>query len=232
MLKRFASGAAVALAASLGLSAAAHASILVNFEDRHPAAYDAEANSFSEQGITFGGNEFFIVAANNPDVSFPTGYASNFMETALEPVTMSLTGGGAFDFLSVDLGLGDFNDGLSDTVQVIGTKANCTVVNPGDCTVSTTLTVGTSFATYSLAQFTGLSLISFGAQQLISHAFPPQADGGYLAFDNVSVAAVVTDGGAAVPEPSAWAMMIVGFGGVGALMRRKGRRAAVLSAAA
>jgi hypothetical protein len=27
--------------------------------------------------------------------------------------------------------------------------------------------------------------------------------------------------GAAVPEPATWAMMIVGFGGVGALMRRR-----------
>jgi hypothetical protein len=28
---------------------------------------------------------------------------------------------------------------------------------------------------------------------------------------------------AAVPEPTTWAMMIIGFGGVGALMRRRRR---------
>jgi hypothetical protein len=240
MLKRFASGAAVALAASLGLSAAAHATTTVTFDDRNIAtdSYQTEANSFTEQGLTFGGQQFYLVAAQNQFVTFPTGYNSVFMETALEPVSISLAGGGAFDFLSLDLGLGDYNQGLTDTVAVIGTKADCVVTPSDDCTVSTVLTVGNTFATYNtltnpgLLLFTHLSQIAFGTQQLIGQDFPPAADGGYLAFDNISVAAFVTDGGAAVPEPSAWAMMIVGCGGVGALMRRKGRRAAVLTATA
>jgi hypothetical protein len=40
---------------------------------------------------------------------------------------------------------------------------------------------------------------------------------GYLAN---SVGALTTSGGA-VPEPAAWTMMIVGFGGIGAVMRRR-----------
>lgn len=38
-----------------------------------------------------------------------------------------------------------------------------------------------------------------------------------------------TNGGGVVPEPATWAMMILGFGGIGALLRR--RRAATLSIA-
>ncbi|HEX7946761.1 MAG TPA: PEPxxWA-CTERM sorting domain-containing protein [Phenylobacterium sp.] len=40
-----------------------------------------------------------------------------------------------------------------------------------------------------------------------------------LALDNLRLS--VTGGPDAVPEPTAWAMMILGFGGVGGLMRRR-----------
>ncbi len=36
-----------------------------------------------------------------------------------------------------------------------------------------------------------------------------------------NVATVATDGG--VPEPGAWALMLLGFGGMGAMLRRRGR---------
>jgi len=41
-----------------------------------------------------------------------------------------------------------------------------------------------------------------------------------LTLDNVSIASVAT----AVPEPATWAMMLVGFGAIGATMRRKRRQ--------
>ncbi len=49
-------------------------------------------------------------------------------------------------------------------------------------------------------------------------------DGGdsrYVGIDNLSRAAATSGG---VPEPAAWALMIVGFGGVGGLLRRRRAR--------
>lgn len=46
----------------------------------------------------------------------------------------------------------------------------------------------------------------------------------YIALDDVSVTATVNG---PVPEPATWAMMLIGFGGIGFAMRRK-RGAAVL----
>ncbi len=46
-------------------------------------------------------------------------------------------------------------------------------------------------------------------------------DPGYLALDNVSVTSLTS----AAPEPTTWAMMLVGFGGLGAAMRGRRRQA-------
>lgn len=55
--------------------------------------------------------------------------------------------------------------------------------------------------------------------------------GGYAVFDNLRVVASDIEGdvGAAVPEPATWAMMILGFGAIGATLRRarRNRRAAL-----
>ncbi|THD57231.1 PEP-CTERM sorting domain-containing protein [Phenylobacterium sp.] len=213
--------------ASLALAQAAQAGT-VNFEDRVFAdsdTYQTEANNFTEQGLNFGGLQFYFIPNANPDVTFPTNYSSTFMETAIEPVVMSLVGGGAFNLLSLDLGLGQYNQGSSDSVTVSGTKANCAVA----CTVSTVLTVTDVFQSFSLSGFTGLSSISVGAQQFSnpSAPFPPQTDSGYLAFDDISYAAV----GAPAPEPAAWALMIVGLGAAGGLIRGRRRSLARASAA-
>lgn len=218
--------ALVGLAASLSLATAVRADV-VTFDDRifsDPNTYQTEANQFDEQGLRFQGMQFYFIPAGNPVVVFPTGYASTFMETAQEPVIVSLTGGGAFDFLSLSLGLGDFNTGGADTVSVEGLKANCSQ----NCTVSTTLTVSGVFQTFALSGFTGLSQISFGQQQLAAQLFPPGPDSGYLAFDNLAFTAAA---GAAVPEPAAWALMIAGFAGAGAMIRRR-RRSPIPAASA
>ncbi len=49
--------------------------------------------------------------------------------------------------------------------------------------------------------------------------------GGYAAFDNITITADNVGGGVgAIPEPASWAMMIAGFGLVGATQRRIGVR--------
>lgn len=62
----------------------------------------------------------------------------------------------------------------------------------------------------------------------------PSSD--YIFVDNVTFGTVLSptgvteSGGGGVPEPATWAMMLVGFGGMGAVLRRS-RRSAVVSSA-
>lgn len=226
MLRRFLSGAAMVLAASLSLTAAARAA-LVDFSAH--TIYDSTPNAFNEQGLHFDGGQIYFIPPDDPDVVMPDGYTSAFIETYLLPedsqlLYLTLPDNGAFDLLSLDLGLGDYNSGTLDSVAVTRTKANCS----SDCTSTVTLDVGQAFTFFDLSRiggFSGLASVSFGPQRL-GVSGTGDIDGGYLAFDNVSYFVDPVIGGAA-PEPSAWAMMIAGFGGIGALMRRKGRRSAV-----
>ena len=55
-------------------------------------------------------------------------------------------------------------------------------------------------------------------------AFVGTAGGAYIGLDNVGVQLI----GAAVPEPTSWAMLLVGFAGLGGVLRR--RRAAMAPA--
>lgn len=211
MLKRFLTSTAIATTATLCLAQGARAGV-VTFDDRviDPDGYATEANDFSEQGLSFAGLQFYFIPHGNPVVIQPNGYPTTFMETAEEPVVVTLTGGGVFDLLSLKLGLGDFNSGSSDTVLVTGAKANCSI----DCLVSLNLTITNVFQTFDLAGFTGLSQVTFG--QHINNL--QQVDTGYLAFDDLAFRA---EGDTAVPEPATWAMMLLGFGALGVAMRRR-----------
>jgi hypothetical protein len=67
----------------------------------------------------------------------------------------------------------------------------------------------------------GFSFVADSTESTIRLAAVTDSNAGVF-FDTVSVT------GPAVPEPAAWALMIVGFGGVGAVLRR--RRAALVTA--
>jgi hypothetical protein len=49
---------------------------------------------------------------------------------------------------------------------------------------------------------------------------------GYEGFPSVAMALYGTGGNAGVPEPATWAMMLIGFGGLGAMMRTRRRATA------
>lgn len=221
MLKRLTTGAVVGLAISLSLAQRVQAGV-VNFNSHTDVG--TAANRFDEQGLHFEGFQFFFIQAGNPVAVQPLGYDSVFLETALEPLVISLTAGGAFDFQSLRLGLGDFNLGTLDIVTLTGTKAGCVT----GCTVSADLQVGPGFKSFTLDGFTGLSSLSIGQQMTLDANGLPMSDIGFLAFDDLSVAAPGV--GEPVPEPAAWSLMIAGFVGVGAMIRHR-RRSHVLATA-
>ena len=209
--------AGVALAAALGMGAAGEAAAaVVTFDSHTPppgADYTTEPNAFDDGGLHFEGGQFYFIPPAL--VSLPTPQASIFMETALEPVVISRAGGGVFDLLSIMLGLGEYNSAAAlDRVTVTGTRTGAC---GGACTVSADLQVGYGFTTFDLTGFTGLSSVSFGVQQTPGQGGQYADDTGYLAFDNVRYAVA----GAAVPEPAGWSMLILGFAGLGALLRRR-----------
>jgi hypothetical protein len=234
MSKRFLSSALVGLAASLSLASAVRAATTLSFDDIDlgPSAYLYFANDFTYGGLHFADESMVVMPPGLG--SFPLNAGSQFLEFGSGPdvqdsMVITRADGGAFDFLSVVLGLGDGNlTGVFDQVTVTGHKAadcqaNC--ADPGPMV----LNVGYAFAPYQLAGFSGLSSITFSQQKTLVNG-QPVLDIGWLAMDNVTFQNSVTSGGATVPEPSAWALMIVGFGGIGALARRRGRRSAVAAA--
>ncbi|HEX4096855.1 MAG TPA: PEPxxWA-CTERM sorting domain-containing protein [Caulobacteraceae bacterium] len=238
MLRRLLTGATLVLAASLGLAQAAQAGGVVTFEDRAPGpadgAYTTAADAFVEGGLDFAGGQFSFIPPSDTAVTRPSSANGVFMETYLADtdtslLTITLDGGGVFDLASLHLGLGDYNSSVLDTVEVTGTQASCGGGPP--CTVTADLVVGPRFQLYDLTGFTDLTSVSFGPQTIGSDGMGAP-DTGFLAFDGISYG---TGGSPAppgvpdpVPEPAAWALMILGLGAVGASLRT--RRAVGLAA--
>jgi hypothetical protein len=80
---------------------------------------------------------------------------------------------------------------------------------------------GQDSITISLADISGLQTFTFNETNLTSVVFTPTTTTGrFIQFDDVGVAAV--------PEPSAWAMMILGFAGIGAMTYRRRKQGAAL----
>jgi hypothetical protein len=111
------------------------------------------------------------------------------------PLTISRTGGGAFflQSLAYATSFGHSASPISYTLNFAGGGS-----------ANGALSLGEAFQT--LIVNANLSSIVLGA-----------SDGdNYTAIDNVNYTL------AAVPEPATWAMMVLGFGGAGALLRRRG----------
>ena len=207
LIANWLAGTALAAAASLGAAVSANAGVVTFDGHTAPGTF---VNDYEESGLHFFGGQSYFVPVGS--VSRPIAYRSPFMETALEPLVITLPGGGSFELNSVMLGLGEFNTTPDfDTVTVVGRKAVGCLVG---CSVTADLRVGYRFTTFALQGFTDLASVSFDQHN----------DAGYLAFDNIAFNGGVPPG---VPEPATWGLMIVGFGCVGAMLRVTRRKAAL-----
>jgi hypothetical protein len=118
-------------------------------------------------------------------------------------VIMTLVGGGTFGLSKLDASV-YYTGAPADTLILTGNLF-------GGGTVTTTLNTSTAWTSYSLTGFQNLTSLTFTAGT--SGAFMSAPGFG---IDNLTI-------GAAVPEPSTWAMMIIGFGGVGVAASRRKR---------
>lgn len=88
------------------------------------------------------------------------------------------------------------------------------------------LTAGTYYFSLQNAATVGSSLAFWDVNNGPSMAFS-QSGGMIFPFSNSEAFTLTSDSVPAVPEPATWAMMLLGFGGIGAEMRRRRRPSAV-----
>lgn len=160
-----------------------------------------EPNPISIHGLSFKDNPTAADALNG-------GSASVILISAANTSTYGQ------DFLSYQ----NSNVGILSEIDSAGTYAigfsYGAYVLAGPSTV--TLSTGDSFA---IAPSTSPAFIGFTSTAPIT-SVTIDSPGGYD-FDLISVSAIPT-----VPEPAMWALMLVGFGGVGAAMRTRRRAVA------
>jgi hypothetical protein len=216
------------------------------YADRHNHLYDGGLHFQERELIVMpvnldphptGQASRFMEAGNYSDVE-PITFAA--YTGAIDPMS-GATNDVAFNLWYLKIGLGDGNLGASDMVTIRGTSAVGCVDH---CNPTMQIAVTPHFQLISLKNFTDLLSVTIDQQvvtdsRIVSNIFGDPLvvggdgtiDGGWLGFDDITY---TTFGGpgdlrpdapspvplANVPEPSAWALMILGFGGVGALMRR------------
>lgn len=186
-------------ALAAGLTAQPAAAAVADFETKAP--FYCEFINQTDGGLAFAHD--FAACYYGPDqpADFPTAPPSVVMGIGFSDITITTVGGAPFDLVSMDLAFGPFSHGglNSDVTTVTGFFS-------GGGSVSVDLTIDYSFDTYNFG-WTGLSSVVVGELQGASE---------YIAFDNI-----VYDSTGGVPEASTWALMIAGFGLVGAAARRR-----------
>ena len=200
----------MALCATAALVAAAPASAttVIDFaEFTHDAGDLKLSQRFETQGFTFELNsnsaQAWIVFGKNDSRNADTGGAtlmSNLMSTTTR---VSRTDNGLFDLMSIDMA------DLFNVGQPTWVRFNFT-----DALGATTSEVRQLDAKKGLETFTlGQSNLRAFDYSFVANYTPGSS--GWGQADNIRLAAV------SVPEPATWALMILGFGAVGATLRRR-----------
>ena len=206
--------AGLTAAAALVVAGAAQASV-VTFDDL-PVLGNAIHTTATSSGFDFNGGHFHII--DTPDsrlVENGTQYLAAEAAGALgKPVTMTASSGGLFSLNGLDIaelwlpgiGLADFKN-VTLTGNVFGggvLTASFMLDGIGDGVGGVN-----DFQTVTLSGWNNLTSV-------VISGMDANGNFGDYAIDNLIVNA--TPG---VPEPAAWAMMLAGFGLVGATLRRR-----------
>jgi hypothetical protein len=148
-----------------------------------------------------------LVYSRQSTNSADPGGASIFPNRSEPGITITRTNGGLFTFNGLDLTYA-FNDQNASF---------------GGGLATFTFDGGTSVLTRSFDNLPGFQTFNFDAANLTSVRISSTSP---FQIDNIRLTAV-----AAVPEPGTWAMMLIGFGAIGASVRRARRATARLAAA-
>lgn len=197
------------LAAGLLCTGAAHASVVLTFEglgDESPIGNWYNGGGGGNLGITFGPDSLAIIEAS-------AGGTGNFSNPP-SGVTVAFFLSGPGDVMDVPAG---FNTGFSFFyADQVGFTGSVTVWSGLDGT-------GTELASLSLPSTPD----PYNVWVPIGVSFSGKAEsavfGGsanYIGFDNITLGSA-TPGG--VPEPATWAMMVLGFSGLGLLIHRRSK---------
>jgi hypothetical protein len=197
MLKRFLTGAVLALAAGLATSAAAETPGGVHTITFNGATtFTCRPGTVSSGGLDFTGGWMGCFYSPSDPADFPIPLTSSVMAIGFAPVTMDLRSGGVFDLLSLDLAAGVWTE-VGDHTEVTGNEH-------GGGTFSADLALNSPFTTYDL-NWTNLDSVSFST---------PIPGNAYIAYDNVTVRGLM------VPEPGEWLLLVGGLLASGYMLRR------------
>jgi hypothetical protein len=218
---------AAVLAAGLAVAASANATVQIGYSVNGGSITTAAtgANNASISGLTIGVfnvNDLSAVAFNNP--LFLTSSA----------IDTDTTGAGFIDIFVTETGLanatdsgGSFRSGVTTNFLVGGV----TLTSSTFASASNQLWTGTLLASHL---FTGAGPESGSS---VNGFVANGGTGFYSITEQYHLVSTGAGGGAsstismlAVPEPATWGLMIMGFGGIGALVR--GRRARPMAATA
>ena len=172
------------------------------------------ASTVNTQGFTFSGPSFFSFYTRGPDTSpNPTSADADggvlvFSEQPPTAATVTRTGGGTFTLNSL------LATAFDDSNPSFGSP-------PAPYNVNFTFTdaIGTTSQSFLIDNMRGFQTLNFNRAGLTSFSFT-----GPLQIDDVTLDGMISG---AVPEPSTWAMLIVGMGLVGGTMRSRRRNAAL-----
>jgi hypothetical protein len=221
MNKLFAAVASTALV--LGLASSANALQTVTVGD-----YTLDDTTFGDQfGVHFdnaSNDVYSAVATVNQDGSHVTFTSTDTFDTDTGGEAVIADGSGKnadpFDNLSASFEKSwdkitfSFSGGTNSLMSL--TVNGVTLFNSGNCSFCVIGTGQTKFTIYG--NVTPISTLAF--------TFSPDVTSGrQFRVEGVNDDGHEGGGGGPVPEPATWAMMILGFGGLGAVLRHNRRRA-------
>lgn len=169
-------------------------------------------------------------AANNRDVFLFNGNDANF-ESIYDALGWNASMPGipyAGGSASLTLHVSDGQGAGDGTLALNGTTLASGAIFSGN---GVQLGNGTDFdALWDIETFDITSFLSPGANNLSLTLVTPSGDNVALIVSQLSLPAAPLDPGGPIPEPSTWAMMLLGFGALGALVRRRRAPASIVTA--